>query len=36
VQYLAHSASFQAGEKIAPSNSGIDRVDGARSRHRMP
>src|SRR6187431_33247 len=26
VQYLAHSASFQAGEKSAPSNSGIKHL----------
>src|SRR5215207_6053716 len=29
VQYLAHSASFQAGEKSAPSNSGIKHLGGA-------
>src|SRR4051812_41648344 len=28
VHYLAHSASFQAGEKSAPSNSGIKHLAG--------
>jgi hypothetical protein len=35
VQYLAHSASFQAGEKSAPSNSGIKHLELLRAFGRI-